>query len=124
MVLSLMDVTFRRDGKEILHGISFDVAAGEHWVLLGPNGAGKSTILGFCGAVAHPTTGTVRVLGQQLGRVELQALRRTIGHVNPRHPLRSPLTVREIVLTGLTGSTEPPNRWQPTPEQLRRAGEL
>ena len=78
-VLESIDVTYRRDRKEILHGISFTVRAGEHWALLGPNGAGKSTILGFCGAVTHPTTGTVDVLGEQLGRVELQLLRRAIG---------------------------------------------
>jgi iron complex transport system ATP-binding protein len=123
-VLQLSDVVFRRQGKEILHGISFTVRAGEHWALLGPNGAGKSTILGFCGAVTHPTAGTVHVLDQQLGRVELQALRRVIGHVNPRHPLRSALTVREVVLTGLTGSIELPSRWQAAPEQAKRVDDL
>ncbi|WP_446040632.1 ABC transporter ATP-binding protein [Streptomyces sp. SID1121] len=117
-VVELDDVTFRREGKEILHGISFAVREGEHWALLGPNGAGKSTVLGFCGAVTHPTSGTVHVLGGRLGRVELQALRRAIGHVNPRHPLRSPLTVREVVLTGLTGSIESPPRWRPGPGDL------
>ena len=89
-VLELRDVTYRRDGSEIIHGVNFTVRAGERWAMLGPNGAGKSTILGFCGAVTHPSSGTVRVLGSQLGRVELQALRRAIGHVNPRHPLRCP----------------------------------
>ncbi|CAN5619064.1 ATP-binding cassette domain-containing protein [soil metagenome] len=117
-VLELRDVTFRRDGKEILHPISFSVAEGEQWVLLGPNGAGKTTILGMCGAETHPTTGTVHVLGEQLGRVELQRLRRTIGHVNPRHPLRTPLTLREVVTTGITGTIEIPNRWQPAAEEL------
>ncbi|GAA4245724.1 ABC transporter ATP-binding protein [Dactylosporangium darangshiense] len=123
-VLSLRDVTFRREGKQILHGVDFTVSAGEHWVMLGPNGAGKSTVLSFCGAVTHPTTGTVHVLGRQLGRVELQALRRSIGHVNPRHPLRSPLTVREVVLTGITGTVETPARWRPTPSQFSRTEEL
>ncbi|HEY9290514.1 MAG TPA: ATP-binding cassette domain-containing protein [Microlunatus sp.] len=123
-LLDLDRVTFRRNEKEILHSISFTVRPGEHWALLGPNGAGKSTILGFCGAVTHPTTGTVDVLGQRLGRVELQALRRQIGHVNPRHPLRSPLTVREVVLTGFTGTIEVPLRWQPTGDQLDRVAKL
>ncbi|MGI5244092.1 ABC transporter ATP-binding protein [Dactylosporangium sp. CA-139066] len=123
-VLALRDVTFRREGKQILHGVDLTVAAGEHWVMLGPNGAGKSTVLGFCGAVTHPTTGTVEVLGRRLGAVELQALRRSIGHVNPRHPLRSPLTVREVVLTGVTGTVETPARWRPTGEQSARADEL
>lgn len=124
VVLRLTDVVFRRQGKEILHGVNLTVRAGEHWALLGPNGAGKSTILGFCGAVTHPTAGTVDVLGGRLGRVELQALRRSIGHVDPRHPLRSPLTIREVVLTGVTGSIDTPPRWQPTPEQLAQADEL
>src|ERR1700691_3040465 len=92
--------------------------------MLGPNGAGKSTILGFCGAVTHPTSGTVHVLGQQLGRVELHALRRMISHVNPRHPLRSPLTIRDIVLTGITGTTETAPRWKPSPDEAARADEL
>jgi iron complex transport system ATP-binding protein len=120
-VVELKDVTFRRERTEILRGVTFTVRVGEHWALLGPNGSGKSTILGLCGAVTHPTSGTVHVLGRQLGRVELQALRRTIGHVNPRHPLRSPLTVREVVLTGITGSVEVPLRWRPSAGELARA---
>jgi iron complex transport system ATP-binding protein len=123
-VLELRDVTYRRDGSEIIRGVSFTVLAGERWAMLGPNGAGKSTLLGFCGAVTHPSSGSVHVLGEQLGRVELQALRRKIGHVNPRHPLRSPLPVRDIVLTGITGSIELPLRWQPTPEESARADDL
>ncbi|WP_029287342.1 ABC transporter ATP-binding protein [Cellulomonas sp. HZM] len=123
-VLELRDVTFRRGSTQILDGIDLTVRSGEHWALLGPNGAGKSTILGFCGAVTHPTSGTVEVLGRRLGRVELAALRRDIGHVNPRHPLRSPLTVREVVLTGVTGSIELPMRWRPDPVQLARVDEL
>src|ERR1700731_570527 len=123
-VVELQDVTYRRDGSEIIRGVSFTVRAGEHWAMLGPNGAGKSTLLGFCGAVPPRTSGTVHVLGRQLGRVELQALRRAIGHVNPRHPLRSPLTVRDIVLTGITGTIETPPRWQPTAAQDERAAAL
>jgi len=123
-VLELAGVTYRRERKEILHGVSFTVRAGEHWALLGPNGAGKSTVLGFCGAVTHPTSGTVHVLGEQLGRVELARLRRMIGHVNPRHPLRSPLAIRDVVLTGVTGSIESPPRWRPTDAELDRADAL
>ncbi|NKY58910.1 ABC transporter ATP-binding protein [Nocardia flavorosea] len=120
-VLELTEVTFRRDGNPIIDGISLTVRTGEHWALLGPNGAGKSTLLGFCGALTHPTGGTVRILGEQLGRVELQKLRRSIGHVNPRHPLRSPLTVREVVLTGLTGTIDIPMRWTPRRAEISAA---
>lgn len=120
-VLELIDVGFRRNGREILRGISLTVRAGERWALLGPNGAGKSTVLGFCGAQTHPSSGTARVLGHTLGRVDLQALRHEIGHVNPRHPLGSPLTMLEVVLTGLTATIELPMRWAPTAEDLSRA---
>lgn len=116
-VVKFEAVSFRRGTTQILDQVSFTVPAGEHWVLHGPNGAGKSTIVGLCGATTHPTSGMVRVLGEQIGRVELQALRRRMEHVNPRHPLRSPLTVREVVLTGLTGTIETPLRWAPTAEQ-------
>ncbi|MBF6384437.1 ATP-binding cassette domain-containing protein [Nocardia farcinica] len=123
-VLELIDMTFRREGRTILHGISLTVRPGERWALLGPNGAGKSTLLGFCAANTFPTTGTVRVLGQQLGRVELARLRHDIGHVNPRHPLRSPLSIREVVLTGLTATVDLPMRWTPGADDLRRAEEM
>ena len=120
-VLELADVTFRRDGKQIIDGISLTVLPGEHWALLGPNGAGKSTLLGFCAAVTFPTSGTVHVLGEQMGRTELARLRHSIGHVNPRHRLHSALTVRELVLTGLTATIDVPMRWSPSAADLRRA---
>jgi iron complex transport system ATP-binding protein len=123
-VLEIDDVTFRRNGKQIIDGMSLTVQAGEHWALLGPNGAGKSTLLGFCAVMTFPTTGTVRVLGGQMGRTDLTVLRRSIGHVNPRHRLQYPLTVREVVLTGITATIDTAARWTPTPDQIRRAEEL
>ncbi|MBT2515621.1 ABC transporter ATP-binding protein [Arthrobacter sp. ISL-30] len=123
-VLELEDVTFRRGDRDIISRISLSVGAGEHWALLGANGAGKSTLMALCGAIAHPSSGTVRVLGERLGRVELQALRRAIGHVNPRHEALSSLTIRQVVLTGLTGSNHLPQRWEPTTAHSARADTL
>lgn len=123
-VVVLDEVTFRRAGRSILNRVSLRIRPGEHWVLIGPNGAGKSTILGLLGARAFPTAGTVDVLGHRVGRVELLALRRRIGHVDPRHPLDSPLTITDVVLTGVTGTTELMMRWQPTAAERRRAAEL
>lgn len=120
-VLQLDEVTFRRDGKQIIDGISLTVRPGEHWALLGPNGAGKSTLLGFCAAVTFPSTGTVQVLGEQMGRTELARLRHSIGHVNPRHKLHSPLSVREVVLTGITATMDIPMRWTPSADEVARA---
>lgn len=123
-VLQISAVDFVRDGRDILHQVDLAVRAGEHWALLGPNGAGKSTILSLAGAVEHPTRGTVDVLGQRMGRVEIRKLRESIGHVNPRHPLRSNLTAAEVVLTGATGTIELMRRWTPDAEIAARATQL
>ncbi|MFF4752005.1 ABC transporter ATP-binding protein [Streptomyces sp. NPDC002514] len=124
IVLSAADVHVVRDGRPILQEVSLTVRAGEHWALLGANGAGKSTLLSLLGALTHPTRGTVEVLGRRLGRVDLRELRSYVGHVDPRHPLTQPLTVRTVVLTGLTNSVAPLPRWRPTPEQEARADRL
>jgi iron complex transport system ATP-binding protein len=123
-VLRVDDVDMVRSGRTILSAIDLTVRAGEHWALLGLNGAGKSSLLSLCGAVAHPTRGTVQVLGYRLGRVDMRELRGWIGHVDPRQPLDERLTVEQAVLTGATGTNGWIPRWKPTGEQLRRADEL
>nr|WP_234809535.1 ATP-binding cassette domain-containing protein [Mycolicibacterium tusciae] len=54
-------------------------------------------------------------------RQEHARLRHSIGHVNPRHRLQYSLTVREVVLTGITATIDLPMRWTPGPEELGRA---
>jgi iron complex transport system ATP-binding protein len=120
-VLDVRAVRVSRQGRDLLHDVSLTVRAGEHWALLGPNGAGKTTLLALCGAQGHPTAGTVDVLGRRLGRVDLRELRQHVGHVDPRHRMLGDSTVREVVLTGATGSSDPVPRWSPTPEQEARA---
>lgn len=95
------------DGTDILRDVSWHVAPGEHWALLGANGAGKSTLLALAGAVRHPSEGTVTVLGGRLGRVDMPALRRRIGVVDPSLPLLDWLTVEDVTLTGASGTIRP-----------------
>lgn len=100
-VLRLTDVSFVRDGRPILDGINWSVDDSERWVILGPNGAGKSTLLSLATAAAHPSTGTVEVLGEQLGRVDVFELRNRIGAVSSATGRRIPPSelVRDLVLT-------------------------
>ena len=123
-VLELDSVTFVRQGRTILDNVNLTINPGERWALLGANGAGKSTILSMCGATAFPTTGTVNVLGKRLGRVDLRELRSHIGHVDPRHQVRRPLTVTEVVLTGATNTADFVPRWVPAEETVERLYEL
>ncbi|MGD3107098.1 ABC transporter ATP-binding protein [Streptomyces sp. YGL11-2] len=123
-VLHANNVDLVRDGDPLLQEISLTVRPGEHWALLGANGAGKSSLLSLLGALAHPTRGTVQVLGHELGRVDMRQLRSYVGHVDPRHPLRSPLKVQDVVLTGLTNTIERVPRWSPTDEHVAMADRL
>jgi iron complex transport system ATP-binding protein len=106
-------------GANILLDLSWTVEPGEHWALLGPNGAGKSTLLALAGAVRHPSAGSVDVLGCRLGRVDMPALRRNIGVVDPNHRLLPWLTVADVVLTGLTGTIRPLWDQYGPPDQTR-----
>lgn len=120
-VLAVRAVTFIREATPILSDIDLTVRSGEHWALLGPNGAGKSSLLNICAAVTFPSRGHVEILGHQLGQIDLRELRRSIGFVNPRHPLRSNLSGEDIILTGATGSIELVPRWEPTDDQRDHA---
>jgi iron complex transport system ATP-binding protein len=95
------------DGTELLRGVTWRVRAGEHWALLGPNGAGKTTLLSMAGARRHPSAGTVRVLGERLGKVDVRELRRLIGVVDQALRMPDELTAESVVLTGATGSVQP-----------------
>ena len=106
-----VDVWFA-DGPHVLHDVSLEVAEGEHWALLGPNGAGKSTLLALASAQRFPSRGTVRILGELMGRVDLRDLRRAIGVVDVRLRLPAELTVEAYVETGATQTVQwlrPPN---------------
>ncbi len=90
----------------IVDRLDWVVRPGERWALLGPNGAGKTTLLTIAGAVSFPSRGTVRALGETLGRTDVGRLRERIGLVDVRDGRRfaPELAVEEIVATGATGT--------------------
>jgi len=78
-VLRLDDVSLHRGTTQILAHMSWSVKEGEHWVLLGPNGAGKTTVSRIVAARLFPSSGTVDVLGERMGRVDISELHPRIG---------------------------------------------
>src|SRR5262249_16308276 len=76
------------------------------------------------GALEHPTSGSVEVLGKQLGRYPIQQLWPHIGNVHSRHRPSFRMTAREVVLSGRHGANATPYKWEPDSETVHRAAEL
>jgi putative ABC transport system ATP-binding protein len=55
---------------EILRGLDFTVAPGERVAVVGPSGSGKSTLIAVAAGLERPTRGQVRLLGQDLARLD------------------------------------------------------
>ncbi|WP_333768581.1 ABC transporter ATP-binding protein [Streptomyces sp. IBSBF 2435] len=120
-VLDAVSVRRYTTGQVILDDINWTVRAGQHWALLGANGAGKTTVLRLIGALMHPTTGTVDVLGHRLGRVDMRELRAHIGLVSSAQKVPLDATARTVVLTGHTGTVQP--LWRKYDSAVRDRGD-
>lgn len=93
------------EGKEVLHGVTFDVAPGTVTALVGPSGSGKSTIISLVAAFAVPTGGRVLVDGVDLSTVRLDSYRTALGVVLQESFLFDG-TIRENVAFSKPGATE------------------
>ena len=82
--------------RPVLHGLSFDVRAGETVAVLGPNGAGKSTTVEILEGHRRRTGGEVTVLGVDPARAD-RAWRARVGVVLQSSGGDGSSTVREIV---------------------------
>ncbi len=99
--LEFADVVVRREGRNIVDHVTWEVADDQRWVVLGPNGAGKTTLLQLADTLLHPTSGTVNVLGETLGRTDVFELRPRIGFASSAMARRVPRdeTVLNAVMT-------------------------
>ncbi|MEW1961661.1 ABC transporter ATP-binding protein [Microbacterium sp. NPDC077644] len=120
--LDFTDVVVRRDGRNIVDRVTWQVADDQRWVVLGPNGAGKTTLLQLADTLMHPTSGTVTILGETLGRTDVFEIRPRIGFASTAMARRIPReeTVLNVVLTAAYSVT---GRWNEVYENIdeRRA---
>jgi iron complex transport system ATP-binding protein len=116
-VLDLVDVSVVRGGSKLLDSLTWTVREGERWVLVGPNGAGKTTLLQILATQLFPTAGTVHVLGERLGGVDVFELRPRIGLASAAIAERVPRNekVTDVVLTAAYGMV---GRWRESYENM------
>ncbi|TYK51171.1 ABC transporter ATP-binding protein [Actinomadura decatromicini] len=88
----VQDLHVVRGGREVLHGVTFDVPRGSILGLLGPSGCGKTTLLRAIVGVQHVAGGAVDVLGEPAGS---PGLRRRVGYATQTPAVYADLTVAE-----------------------------
>lgn len=91
-VVAARGLTVSRGGREVLHGIDFELLGGEVLGLLGPSGCGKSTLLRSIVGVQAGVRGSIEVLGEPAGA---RVLRGRIGYVTQSDSVYDDLSVLE-----------------------------
>jgi lipoprotein-releasing system ATP-binding protein len=108
VVASNVCKSFHHMGRtlEVLRGVDLEIADGEMLGIVGPSGAGKSTLLHCIGTLDAPTTGSIRLAGEEVTRLPASRLaeirNRTIGFVFQFHHLLPEFTaVDNVLMPGL-----------------------
>ena len=81
-ILSYKNVSFKRDGREILKNINWEIKEGENWALIGLNGSGKSTLLSMIPAYTFATKGEVSVFDKKFGTCVWVEIKEKVGFVS------------------------------------------
>jgi len=108
-MLSVQQLCRLVDGEAIVDTVDFEVEPGDVFVIFGPSGAGKSSLLRLLNRLDEPSSGTVRVRGQDYRDIPPQRLRKQVGMV-PQQPTLIDGTVAENVSWGPRLRGEPVDR--------------
>jgi branched-chain amino acid transport system ATP-binding protein len=105
--LEVRDLVVRYGAIEAVHGVSFDVRAGEVVALIGANGAGKTTVLNAISGLVRATRGTIRSAGIDLTRAAPhEIVRAGLVQVPEGREILARMSVHEnLLLSGATTVT-------------------
>jgi branched-chain amino acid transport system ATP-binding protein len=100
-ILAVEGLSIAFGGVRALDGVGFAVRTGEIFAVIGPNGAGKTTLFNIVSGLHRPSTGSVRLLGQEVTglephRLAAKGLSRTFQNLQ----LFQRLTAAENVMAG------------------------
>ncbi|KAL7079080.1 hypothetical protein ACQ4LE_001579 [Meloidogyne hapla] len=106
--ITFKDVHFSypsRPDVEVIKGLSFEVAAGEHLAIVGASGSGKSTITALILRFYDPCSGTVLMDGVNLRDMDPDIVRAQIGLVS-QEPVLFDGTIADNIRYGLLGASQ------------------
>ena len=98
-----LDKKYQRGSEEIhvLQGLNLDVGAGEFVAFMGPSGSGKTTLLNLLGGLDLPTSGSIKVAGDEITHMSANKLTawraRHVGFIFQMYNLISVLTAFQNV---------------------------
>lgn len=100
-LIEMDNVRYSYDGeREVIRGVSLTIGRGERLALLGNNGAGKSTLSHLLTGIAKPSSGSIRLLGEDTRSWSIRRLGQQIGYVmqNPNHMITQAMIWDEVAL--------------------------
>lgn len=103
-LIQVRQLVVRYGQRTVLDGLDLDVRAGEILVIMGGSGSGKSTFLRHLLALETPSSGELRLFGEDLRRLgarRMHALRRYMGVAFQSGALMSSLSVGDNILLPL-----------------------
>lgn len=126
MLISLNQVSKKREGREILNHIDWQVNRGEHWLVYGLNGAGKTTLLNIINAYEFASSGDVNLFGHCPGEDGYSArdIRAQMGYISCELSAKFEPNeiVRDVVLSGIPQTIG--LYYVPTEVQINKAKQL
>ena len=97
--ISLKNVSFGYDEKEILHDINLEIESGSHIALVGPSGAGKSTIAKLIASLWDPNKGDIYIGGINIRDLSLEDYNNLVSYVSQSNYLFN-LSIKENIRLG------------------------
>ena len=107
-------VSFRYEGQEVLHDLSFTIRRGETFAILGGTGSGKSTLVQLLDRLYDVESGSITIGGTDLRELARSELRKNIGFVL-QEPFLFSQTIRENICAARPEATE---------EEMREAARI
>ena len=96
-MIQLTDVSKRYDNTTVVQGLNLQINQGEIVGIIGHNGAGKSTTMKMIAGLIEPTSGDIRVMGQDMVKHSIKVKQR-IGYLPEESPLYEAMTAQQYLM--------------------------